>query len=279
MSKTLDEKQNFLLGCTAAFIEGVLLQPTLYWKNALAQNLPFTFDPRKLYRGTSISILNECQMMGLQFFLTGYFHNFFQTQSGAIEGKHKLSEREEVLSSICGGAIAALSTSPLELIMIQQQKFGGSIYTTLRGVVKSHGCSQFGLYRGLFPAALRDAIYVSGMLAVTPIIQKYLTSSELGFDMSQSAASVCASIIGGVLGAVPSHPLDVVKTNMQGDLNCKKSMVQTAVTLAREAGGGVNGIRRLFKGCLFRTINITGTVYIANECNNRLSPYFSKISI
>ena len=50
MSVNLSEKQNLLLGTFAAFIESILLQPTLYWKNARAQNLPFTLNPKKLYR-------------------------------------------------------------------------------------------------------------------------------------------------------------------------------------------------------------------------------------
>lgn len=38
------------LACVAALIEGLILQPTVYWKTAKAQRLPFTLDPRLLYR-------------------------------------------------------------------------------------------------------------------------------------------------------------------------------------------------------------------------------------
>ena len=70
-SLRLSDVENVGVGMLAAFIEGVLLQPTLYWKNARAQGLPFTMKPSVVYRGTSTSILNEVQMMGLQFGLTG----------------------------------------------------------------------------------------------------------------------------------------------------------------------------------------------------------------
>ena len=64
MSTALSEVQNMQLGVLAAFIEGVILQPTLYWKNAKALSLPFTLNPKLIYRGTAASIFNEMQMMG-----------------------------------------------------------------------------------------------------------------------------------------------------------------------------------------------------------------------
>ena len=64
MSHELTDMENIGVGVGAAFIEAVLLQPTLYWKNARAQGLPFTLNPRIMYRGTFTSILNEMQMMG-----------------------------------------------------------------------------------------------------------------------------------------------------------------------------------------------------------------------
>jgi hypothetical protein len=73
MSGKLTDLQNVGVGTFAALIEGVLLQPTLYWKNARAQGLPFTVNPKIIYRGTAASILNEMQMMGVQFALTGFF--------------------------------------------------------------------------------------------------------------------------------------------------------------------------------------------------------------
>lgn len=281
MSKDLNERQNFLLGISAAFIEGLILQPTLYWKNAMAQNLPFTLDPRKLYRGTAISILNECQMMGLQFFMTGWFHSFFQARSQVTDGKgsYVLSQSEEVLSSLGGGGVVAFTTAPMELVMIHQQKYGGSIYTNLKNVVGTHGFGNSGLYRALLPTVMRDATYVCGMLAITPIVQKYLTSPESGFNLTQPVASLCASLIGGLVGALPSHPLDVCKTVMQADLKNKASFTQTVAALMKEGGGGIGGIRRLYNGCFFRTLNITGTVYIANECNNRLAHYFAALKV
>ncbi len=276
MSHQLSEGQNFALGTVAAFIEAVILQPTLYWKNAKAQNMPFTLDPRLLYRGTGASIFNECQMMGFQFCFTSFFQRHISIILGerheAINQELR-QQQEDFLSAAFGGVFAAVFASPVELIMIQQQRFGGSFISTPVNVIRKYGFFGHGLMRGLTAAAGRDSIYVCGMLGVTPIVQTYLEEKH---QYSQSKASFFASMLGGVVAAVPSHPFDVVKTCMQGDVEQKqyKSVSKTIKQLWLEGG-----LQRMFSGCLWRTINITGTVYIANECRNYMSPFFKELNI
>eukprot|EP01035_Chromulina_nebulosa_P022528 gene22528-29172_t len=62
----------------------------------------------------------------------------------------------------------------------------------------------------------RDSIYVMGMLGVTPFVQDQL---QKRYNMSLITSSFYASIIGGIFGALPSHPFDIIKTCMQGDLH------------------------------------------------------------
>lgn len=64
--------------------------------------------------------------------------------------------------------------------------------------------------------------------------------------------------------------MDVVKTCMQSDLERKtyKSLREASILVWEE--GGLN---RVFNGLFWRTFNIVGTVYIANECRNRLPKY------
>ena len=47
----------YSVGVVAGTIEVSILQPMLYCKNASQQNIPFSFDPRKLYRGLAVSIV------------------------------------------------------------------------------------------------------------------------------------------------------------------------------------------------------------------------------
>lgn len=267
MAENLNERQNFLLGTIAAFIEGVILQPTLYWKNARAQKLPFTLDPRLLYRGTGASIFNECQMMGFQFAFTKFYQDLFLYTKA---DKTKLTQNEEFASACMSGVTVGLFASPVELVMIQQQRFGGSFIQTPMKIIKEYGFFGKGLMRGFTYCACRDAIYVCGMLGITPILQTYFIEKH---NVSQSAASVYASLIGGVFAAVPSHPFDVMKTCMQGDIQREsyKDLKQVFSKIYQE--------KRFFHGCFWRSVNVIGTVYIANECRNLLSHYIQKVNI
>ena len=262
MSAELTETQNTILGTIAAFIEAVLLQPTLYWKNANAMKLPFTLSPKIIYRGTAASIFNEMQMMGLQFGITGFFQKLFIS-----EQNQKMTVGQTFISAILGGMIAANAASPVELIMVQQQRHGGTFWNTPARIFREHGLGLNGIMRGVVPTMLRDSIYVSGMLGVTPLIQAYLMEKH---SYSQASASFFGSIAGGVFGAVVSQPVDVVKTCMQGDIERVKYKHFLEAVRQVWSEGGLN---RIFNGCMWRTINIVGTVYVANECKNRFPPY------
>lgn len=51
----------FLSGC----VEVSLMQPTVYYKNASQQQLPFTLQPNILYRGVGASVINMAILTGL----------------------------------------------------------------------------------------------------------------------------------------------------------------------------------------------------------------------
>jgi hypothetical protein len=255
-----------IVGIVAAFIEGVILQPTIYWKNAVAHALPFTVNPAIIYRGTTLSILNECQQMGLQFALTAFFQRIFEA-----DRKMGYTKNQEFLSATMGGVVSAFVASPMELVMIRQQLHGGSILRTTAAVAGKYGYFHKGLMRGLLPTMARDALYVFGMLGFTPVVQDYL-ERELSYQAP--VASLYASFAGGVLASVPSHPFDIAKTCMQGDLARRTygSMSQTLALLWQQGG-----IRRISAGCFWRTVNITLTIYIVNECRLHFAPLFSKL--
>ncbi len=44
----LNNGQNAAVGVVLGAIEVMIDQPTIYWKNAIQQDLPFTFNPKML---------------------------------------------------------------------------------------------------------------------------------------------------------------------------------------------------------------------------------------
>ena len=67
----LNEAENTLLGITSGIIEVSVMQSTNYLKNASQQGLPFTLNPRVLYRGYVANCLNMGSVTGFQFFANG----------------------------------------------------------------------------------------------------------------------------------------------------------------------------------------------------------------
>jgi len=261
-----------MLGTVVAIIEGLIVQPTLYWKNARAQGLKFTLNPRILYRGTGAALANEIQSMQLQFAVTGFLQKRGAQQQHGSSSVAAAAVSSELGGAIAGGMVTALISAPLELVLIQQQLHGGSFWSTPSRIIKEYGLGSKGMLRALSVTVLRDAIYVGSMLGITPLIQKHFEEKH---RQSKVMASLNASLIGGLLAAVPSHPLDLVKTCMQGDLQqiTYTSASKTVGLMYRSQGG----FSRFFHGCLWRSINIVATVYIANECKNRLTDTFSKL--
>jgi hypothetical protein len=141
LQERLNESENIVIGVLAAFAggfilvlywgvlfilsSGALLQPTLYWKNARAAGLPFTVNPKLIYRGTAASILNECQMMGLQFGSTSYFqrHLLHLANSQQIELKQATIKQIDLLSSALGGLFPSFITCPIELVWLSLSLF------------------------------------------------------------------------------------------------------------------------------------------------------------
>jgi solute carrier family 25 carnitine/acylcarnitine transporter 20/29 len=149
--------------------------------------------------------------MGLQFLFTGVAKKYLSGHGGQ-DGHGHLSAKSDFMAAGVGGLLSSFFTTPVEMVMIQQQKFGGSFIGTTRSIIKTHGVTNNGIMRGLMGAASRDAIYVSGMLAVTPLVREYLIEN---YDTPHALAGLYASLLGGVCAAVPSHPFDVIKTCMQ----------------------------------------------------------------
>ena len=74
-----------------------------------------------------------------------------------------------------------------------------------------------------------------------------------------------------MLAATVSHPVDTVKSCLQGDIEKKTytDAASTVSTLMKEGGPG-----RFFSGWAFRTGRMILAVAIMNECKLQLSPLF-----
>ena len=253
--KLLSPVQNASLGGIAGTIEVIILQPMLYCKNATQQKLPLTLDPRVLYRGIGVSIGNMVVLTGVQFPLTGMVS---RTITGGQD--RDLSKGEKVVAGFTGGAISGFVCAPMELIMIQQQRFGTSMLAAASRIVSEKG--PLALFRGLETSCGREGLFTAGYLGMGPVFAEQLQAK---YGLSASTSNFAGAAGAGMIAATLSHPLDTIKTCMQGDIEraTYSDFMGTARTLLAEAGP-----LRFFNGWAFRTTRMICAIWLIGQCKN-----------
>jgi hypothetical protein len=228
----------------------------LYCKNATQQGI--TLNPLVLYRGVSVSVMNMAILTGVQFPITG---TIAQLMTGGAE--RPLSKAEKIGAGFGGGAISGFVCAPMELIMIQQQRFGASMASAASRVVSEFGVTT--LFRGLATSCGREGLFTAGYLGLGPVFAGILKES---YGMADSTANFAGASGAGIIAASLSHPLDTMKTCMQGDIEQKrfKDMGHTYRTLAAE------GPATFFKGWSFRTTRMICAIWLIGQCKDRLGP-------
>lgn len=222
----------------SCFLQVVMLQPMLYCKNATQQGIPLTLDPRVLYRGVGVSIGNMVVLTGLQFPLTGAVA---KTITGGVD--RPLGKSEKIASGFAGGAISGFVCAPMELVMIQQQRFGTSMLNAAARIVQEKG--PLGLFRGLETSCGREGLFAAGYLGMGPVFAEQLRAN---YGMGGSA-DFAGAVGAGLIAATLSHPLDTIKTCMQGDIE-RATYTTTAGTASKILQDGGYGF--FFRGWAFR---------------------------
>jgi hypothetical protein len=225
----LTTAENLALGVSAGTIEVSLLQPMLYCKNATQQGLPLTLNPRILYRGVGMSIINMSVITGAQFPLTGLC-----TKLVTGGEPRKLSSAEKILTGFMGGAISGFLCAPMELVMIQQQRHGESLVHQTRRILTNYGVT--GLFRGLFTACGREGLFTAGYLGIGPVFADKLRDE--GYIANHKAASFVGAAGAGCIAATLSHPLDTVRAH-KARLSPLRLIPRPPLGMRMQRAGGV----------------------------------------
>ena len=259
----LSSGENTLLGVVAGTEVLLIVQPLLFWKNSVQQGLSVSFNPRVVYRGLGVSASSQALVSGAQFFSTG------QIKRALTGGEdRRLTNSETVGAALVGGAVSGLVCGPCELVMIQQQRFGGTLLSTTGRLLRDHGVAAMG--RGLLPTVVREASYCCGYLGIAPAMSR--TFEEMssgrqshGESSGGATARVLGALVGGVIAGVASHPFDTVKTCMQGDIERRQYGSIRSVT----AGLGGKG---LYLGVAQRSAVIVTATLLINIFKDASAP-------
>lgn len=261
MSQKLGQGQNAAVGAASGLVEVTLMQSLNYWKNASQQGLPFTANPRLLYRGYAANCINIAVVTGFQFMANGAVKK-------AIAGgaDRPLTSSETLQAGFAAGALSSALCGPLELLMVQQQLKGGSLPGHFARLVRGRQ-----IYRGLVNTALREGVYSACYLGVAPIVREAVREryGHTAFGSSDDRARVVGAVAGGLTAAVLSHPSDTAKTVMQGDVERARyrGVGQTFSALWAEGG-----LRTLYRGVHWRAIRQIAAVFILDKARVQLSP-------
>jgi Mitochondrial carrier protein len=215
------------------------------------QRQPISLNPQHWYRGVSANCVNMGSCTMIQFVVGGKLRSFVQGDS-----TRNLSLAEEMACGIGAGSVSAIVGSPLELVMIQQQRKGGATMATISNIA-SQGIPSFG--RGFMGAMTREALWTCGYLSIPPVVRRTLMESYPEQFPDNTRARVPAALLGGLFACYLTHPFDTVKTCMQGDIERTSygTFSQTARLLYTESG-----IPAFYRGATFRYGRMVCAVFI-----------------
>lgn len=264
MSKNLTEAENAAMGAFGGWLDVTLFQWTNYIKNASQQGLPLTTDLRVLYRGYIANVCNNSIGIMFQFVINGALKK-------AITGAEDrdLYDGEKIGAGFAAGFMSGVICGPMELAMIQQQRKGGSLPSTVKTLV-SAGPST--MLRGSLMTCWREGIYTSGFLGIVPVLRQNLVISfPDSIGSSEAKARTVASLIGGTVCCYLSHPADTIKTCLQGDIEKTKfgHARQTSMVLR-----GEGGVTALWRGAPWRLIRQVAGVFLLDMVAVEVSPLF-----
>lgn len=259
MSKELNELQNATVGMTVGVIEVLILQPFNYAKNMVQQKQPISMNPKIMYRGVGANCINMGSCTMIQFAVGGKLKN------SVLAGEDRpLLAYEEMACGAAAGFVSATVGSPLELIMIQQQRKGGGTAATIKEIV----ANPANIARGFTGAAIREALWTCGYLSIPPIVRGHLMESYPDTFDTNDKARIPAALLGGLFGCYLSHPVDTIKTCMQGDIERQTygGFVNTAGKLYAESG-----IPGFYRGATFRYGRMVCAVFIMDSLKDIVS--------
>ena len=276
-------------------------------KNFAQDGRRLPLNPAVWYRGWTAGVLMCVPMTVVQFGTARRLERLFEKRERGPEGsaadadadfRKTISVKHSTLSppaarfaaAWLAGAASGACIQPLDVMMTQQQKFGGSLIETARRIanteIKNRGGSigartrGFTLFaRGAWLTVAREAFYSCGYLASVPSLR------EARPDLPLAACAVAS----GLGAAVLTQPLDTVKTVMQSNLvQPRDDAAVSDVRRAAPAGGrgaerlgglgygataaalvNEGGVLSLWRGLVPRGARIVGATFILSLVNER----------
>jgi len=267
-------------GCIGAFVgslEQSIMQPAVFWKAELQQDrfkLSRAMNPMYCYRGLPVAVASIAPITCIQFATTNVCINALKKLRGSSSTSPARS-CDTMIAGVVAGVASSLVQSPLQLVEVNQQRYGGSIVAIARRVIAADGVS--GLGRGLSMAAIREGIFCWSYIAMVPTLKRSIR--ERRPETSQFACLAGASIISGTVAGVLSHPADTLKTRLQGSIfdESRPSGPREALRQLQQSGtGGL--MSKCYKGLSPRIFRLVCCTWIYSTLKESMEDYACEVS-
>ena len=225
------------------------------------QQKPISMNPMIMYRGVAANALNMGSCTMIQFAVGGKLKNVI---TGGEANSRNLTLLEEMSAGIGAGTVSAIVGSPLELIMIQQQRKGGNAGVRIQNILEN----PTNIGRGFIGAAIREALWTCGYLSIPPVVRRSLMEQYPTTFDTNDKARIPAALLGGLFACYLTHPFDTIKTCMQGDIERKVygNFLQTASKIH-----GDSGPTGFYRGATFRYGRMVCAVFIMDLLKEKVS--------
>eukprot|EP00740_Mantoniella_antarctica_P013593 CAMPEP_0181371194 /NCGR_PEP_ID=MMETSP1106-20121128/13918_1 /TAXON_ID=81844 /ORGANISM="Mantoniella antarctica, Strain SL-175" /LENGTH=293 /DNA_ID=CAMNT_0023488215 /DNA_START=179 /DNA_END=1060 /DNA_ORIENTATION=- len=263
----LSDTENLAVGAFGGVLETVVQMPLITYKICVQSGKPLPSNLRGWYRGVVAAAGPLAPITAMQVAVNGAI------ERTVTAGTRDLLDSERIGVAMAAGGISSVLYSPVDLVVIQQQKLGlNSAAATISAITSNHGVA--GLMRGFSACVVREGIYTAGYLGLAPIAKDYLVKNHEYFQAHELSASIVGSCVGGTVAAVLTHPVDTAKTCVQSDMGgLTYPNARTALVEVYNRGG----VGALYGGGAARTLRLCGAFFIINNIRELAIQYKTKM--
>jgi uncharacterized protein (DUF2062 family) len=250
--------ESLAIGAAAGCVGFTVNLPFWATKMRSQCNLPYTLDPRILYRGYTTGLTLMVPITSFQVFNTSRVENF--AAGSTVSPKHK------ILASFMGGALVSIITNPLNLIGTQQHKHNYlSPYKTFITMTNHYGIRS--LFIGAPVMAITEGLFVTSFYGMFPFFKPYLEKHT----QNKYAVAFGAAVLSALPTTIITHPLDRLRA-MQHQFadEKKKHEVKNCIKELYQ-----NNRSTFFKGLIPRTAGTVCTVLAMGTTIDLMQSYKS----
>lgn len=202
------------------------------------------------YHGSALSFSCSTFQMSLNFWGKGAAENYAK-ENGWFSSSPFI---RTFISGMVGGALHALTVTPVDHLRIQQLWLE---QPTLTATLKKAELRY--LFHGAPPALMRDGIGMGFFFSVYENMQIIMRKN----DISSFTGSFLSGSLAGISWWGSTYPFDVVKTLMQKNPTRYPTMISALSVLNSELGW--KGFYRGLSVCLYRAAIVNASVLSATE--------------